>query len=43
MSKKIKTNSLVTSIIDWADAKIAPFGVFLASIKVVLNIQTKTK
>ncbi|KAF4436594.1 Protein kinase-like domain protein [Fusarium austroafricanum] len=32
----------ITGIIDWADAKIAPFGVSLASMEVVLGIQTRT-
>lgn len=38
MSRKMKTNHLVTGIIDWADAKIAPFGVSLANMEVVLGI-----
>ena len=36
------TNYLVTGIIDWADAKIAPFGVSLASMEIVLGIQSRT-
>jgi len=32
----------ITGIIDWADAKIAPFGVSLANMEVVLGIQTRT-
>ncbi|KAF1950953.1 hypothetical protein CC80DRAFT_539310, partial [Byssothecium circinans] len=32
----------ITGIINWADAKIAPFGVSLASMEVVLGIQTRT-
>jgi hypothetical protein len=42
MSREMKTNCLVTGIIDWADAKIAPFGVSLANMEVVLGIQTRT-
>jgi len=42
MFSEIKTNCFVIGIIDWADAKISPFGVFLASIEVVLGIQTRT-
>ncbi len=42
MSRKMKTNTLVTGIIDWADAKITPFGVSLAHMEVVLGIQTRT-
>ncbi|KAG8427692.1 hypothetical protein J3459_006450 [Metarhizium acridum] len=32
----------ITGIVDWADAKIAPFGVCLASMEVVLGIQNRT-
>ncbi|KAH6714414.1 hypothetical protein BKA61DRAFT_632312 [Leptodontidium sp. MPI-SDFR-AT-0119] len=32
----------ITGIVDWADAKIAPFGVSLAAMEVVLGIQTRT-
>ncbi|KAH9211813.1 hypothetical protein DL95DRAFT_369184 [Leptodontidium sp. 2 PMI_412] len=32
----------ITGIVDWADAMIAPFGVSLASMEVVLGIQTRT-
>jgi hypothetical protein len=42
MSREMKTNCLVTGIVDWADAKIAPFGVSLAGMEVVLGIQTRT-
>ncbi len=42
ISREIKTNCLVAGIVDWADAKIAPFGVSLASMEVVLGIQTRT-
>lgn len=38
----MKTNCLVIGIVDWANAKIAPFGVSLANIEVVLGIQTRT-
>jgi hypothetical protein len=40
--REMKTNCLVTGIIDWADSKIAPFGVSLAGMEVVLGIQTRT-
>jgi len=42
MSREMKTNCFVTGIVDWADAKIAPFGVSLANMEVVLGIQTRT-
>lgn len=38
----MKTNCLLIGIVDWADAMIAPFGVSLASMEVVLGIQTRT-
>ncbi|KAF4454850.1 Protein kinase-like domain protein [Fusarium austroafricanum] len=31
----------ITGVVDWANAKIAPFGVSLASMEVVLGIQTR--
>lgn len=42
MSRERKTNCLVTGIVDWADAMIAPFGVSLAGMEVALGIQTRT-
>jgi NADPH-dependent 7-cyano-7-deazaguanine reductase QueF len=38
ISREMKTNCLIISIIDWADAKITLFGVSLAGIEVVLSI-----
>ncbi|PMD37754.1 hypothetical protein L207DRAFT_556039 [Hyaloscypha variabilis F] len=37
-----ETTGHITGIVDWADAKIAPFGVSLANMEVVLGIQTRT-
>lgn len=42
LSREMKTNCLLIGIVDWADAMIAPFGVSLASMEVVLGIQTRT-
>lgn len=42
VSKKIKTNYLVISIINWANAKFALFNIYFINIKVIFDIQTKT-
>lgn len=42
MFRKMKVNHLVTGIIDWAESKVAPFGVSLSNMEVVLGIRTRT-
>ncbi|KAI1779168.1 hypothetical protein F4818DRAFT_241234 [Hypoxylon cercidicola] len=32
----------ITGIVDWADAKVAPYGISLGGLEIVLGIQTKT-
>ena len=32
----------ITGIVDWADAKVAPFGISLGGLKTVLGVQTST-
>ncbi|KAI9049586.1 hypothetical protein LZ554_006612 [Drepanopeziza brunnea f. sp. 'monogermtubi'] len=33
----------ITGIVDWADAKVCPFGVSLANMEIVLGVQTRDK
>jgi hypothetical protein len=32
----------ITGIVDWANAKVAPYGISLGGLEIVLGIQTKT-
>ncbi|CAI6049100.1 unnamed protein product [Clonostachys chloroleuca] len=40
--ENIPPSPLFLRVVDWADAKIAPFGVSLASMEIVLGIQNRT-
>lgn len=38
-----KDNGRITGIVDWADAKITPFGTSLGGLETVLGVQTSSR